>query len=171
MTTQSLYATDPVVRIDFSADGVSTSNIYGNGFTTDVSSSPSPADYLGPIRWVLSGGTLTEGQVVVLTTTAATGVVTATALDTTGSGAVLNDVGIVHKAIASGSYGWVFVGPFTNVEVLTTTGITAGTQLTTHTVAGTASTGGDAIFGLTPIETTVAGLSQCQAIGKLGTNI
>ncbi len=110
-------------------------------------------------------------KVVYLTSNVTTGLVTAALLDTTISGAVLTDVAIVHKGMASAGYGWVFVGPFTNVEVLTTVGITAGTQLTTHTVAGTASTGGDAINGLTPIETSVAGLTQCNAIGKLGTNI
>lgn len=163
MTTQIVYAVDPEVRIDFSSTTGTTDDIFGTGYKVNTT--------VGPAEWVLAGAALAEGQVVYLTTAPATGIVTAALLDTTISGAVLTDVAIVNKAVTSGNYSWVFTGPFTNVEVLTTVGITAGTQLTTHTVAGTASTGGDNINGLTPIETSVAGLTQCNAIGKLGTNI
>lgn len=166
MTTDTtLHVTDPIVYIDLTS--TSTTDTYGTGFSAMTDGTYAS----GRVMWVLAGASLTEGQVVYLTPSASTGAITAALLDTTISGSVLTDVGIVHKAIASGSYGWVWVGPFTNVEVLTTASITAGTQLTTHTVAGTASTGGDSINGLTPIETSVAGLTQCNAIGKLGTNI
>lgn len=165
MTTDTtVHVTDPIINIDLSA--TSTTDTYGTGFSCKAKGVLANGD----VMWAKAGAALSEGQVCYFSPDASTGVVTAALLDTTISASAPTDIGIVQKDIASGSYGWFWVGPFQNVEVLTTTGITAGTPLTTHTVAGTASTGGDTIAGLTPIETSVAGLTQCIAAAKLRTN-
>lgn len=74
-----------------------------------------------------------------------------TLADTTESGSTAKLVGIADTAIASGSYGWVWVGEGT-FEAIVTNAVAAGTNLTTTGTGGTVGTGGDAINGLISVD-------------------
>jgi hypothetical protein len=92
-------------------------------------------------------------------------------LTTAISGTEPTKVGVPQVAIdgsATKSYGWVAVEGPLNVDVNGTPA--AGTQLTTHTVAGQASTGGDVIHGLTNSEVGQNGITECFATAPLATN-
>lgn len=127
----------------------------------------------GPVQFVTVGvGGAATGQLLQLDASATTDVVTGTIATTTTSGSTVNNFGIALNTVTAvaGDCVWVARGEFTAVDVLTTTGITEGTALTTHTVAGTVSTGGDTIPGLTTNATSTAGLTSCRAAFGLSTN-
>lgn len=71
-----------------------------------------------------------------------------TLMDTTESGATAKIVGAADADIASGSYGWVWVGEG-EFEAIVVNAVSAGSNLTTTATAGQAGTGGDVIQGLT----------------------
>jgi len=160
MSTRFIFNTVPELGLNINDS--KPANEFSNGYTVETNAG-------GPVMWVRAAAALAEGQLCFLTTNVTTGAVTAALATTALLGSTLQKVGIVSKAIPSGEYGWLFVGPFDNVEVLTTTGIALGAQMTSHTVAGTVSTGGTAIPGLSGIEISVAGLTQCRATQNLRT--
>lgn len=151
---------DGIVGVDFSATSTTDRYVNGRGLYTD----------LGRLVWAKAGEAISEGQVCKLALSSS--VVTATLLDSTISGTEQIIVGIAHKTIASGSYGWFYRGPFANVQVLLVTTIAADTTLTTTATAGSAGTGGDTILGLTSNASSGSGgLTYCRASTYLGTNI
>lgn len=93
-----------------------------------------------------------------------------TLLDTTESASTPQLVGVADAAIASGSYGWVWVGEGT-CEAEVDDSVAAGTALTTIATAGEVGTGGDAIAGLTNVDAGVDGTRvTVQATGIMRTN-
>lgn len=93
-----------------------------------------------------------------------------TLLDTTESASTPQLVGAADVAIASGSYGWVWVGEGT-FEAEVDDSVTAGTILTTIATAGEVGTGGDAIAGLTNVDAGVDGTRvTVQATGIMRVN-
>lgn len=160
MSATNPVATDGTIGIDF--EKTSTTDSWGHGrmFETD----------LGRVVWAKAGEAIAEGEVCKLVRSSS--ILTATKLDTTISGTEQIMVGVAHKAIASGSYGWFFRGPFQHVQVLLLTTIAADTVLTTTATAGSAGTGGDTILGLTSNASSGSGgLTYCRASTILGTNI
>lgn len=75
----------------------------------------------------------------------------ATLMDTTESAAVAGLVGVIDAIIASGSYGYAWVGEGT-MEAILGNGVSAGVSLTTTGTAGEAGTGGDAIEGASSVD-------------------
>lgn len=75
-------------------------------------------------------------------------------------------LGFALASATVGQFIWVWVGMGV-YQGLCTTGISAGTVVTTHTVAGTVSTGGTTIIGLTPTATTTAAVCPLMATGIL----
>jgi len=93
-----------------------------------------------------------------------------TLLDTTESASTPQLVGAADAAIASGSYGWVWVGEGT-FEAEVDDSVAAGTLLTTIATAGEVGTGGDAIAGLTNVDAGVNGTRvTVQATGIMRVN-
>lgn len=93
-----------------------------------------------------------------------------TLLDTTESASTPQLVGAADAAIASGSYGWVWVGEGT-FEAEVDNAVAAGTALTTIATAGEVGTGGDAIAGLTNVDAGVDGTRvTVQATGIMRVN-
>jgi hypothetical protein len=160
MTAISPKAVDGTIGIDF--EKTETSDVYGHGYVVQTDQ--------GPMMWVRAGATITEGQLVKVSFT--NSIQTVTLLDTTISGTEDTTVGVAHKAIASGSYGWIFRGPFTYVQALLAASVTALSSLTTTATAGTLGTGGDAVEGLVNIDASGAGgLTYCRAALSLATNV
>jgi len=148
------------IGIDFEA--TSTVDVYGAGLQVETD--------LGKFVWAKAGATIAEGQVCKLALSS--GVLTATLLDTTISGTEQIVVGLAHKGIASGSFGWFARGPFQEYQALLVTSIAANSILTTTATAGSAGTGGDVLFGLTSNASSgTGGLTYCRASSLLGTNL
>lgn len=160
MTAILPTALDGTIGIDFEA--TSTTDSWGQGRVVPTSQ--------GPLVWAKAGEVITEGQVVKLALSSS--ILTATLLDTTISGTEQIVVGVAQKGIASGSYGWFFRGPFSNVQVKLAASVNADTALTTTATAGTAGTGGDAFTGLVSNAASGAGgLTYCRTGCALITNM
>lgn len=77
---------------------------------------------------------------------------------------------VAAGGLADNYWGWFWRG-MGNEEVYVTTTIAVDTQLTTHTSAGQASTGGDNVYGLFTNESSGSGgLTNCRCAGLLSTN-
>lgn len=71
-----------------------------------------------------------------------------TLIDTTESASQPQLIGVADTDIASGSYGWVWVGEG-QMEAIVVNAVAAGTLLTTTATGGQAGSGGDAINSVT----------------------
>lgn len=74
-----------------------------------------------------------------------------TLMDSTESGSTAKLVGVACADIASGSFGWVWVGEG-SFEAIVVNAVAAGSNLTTTATAGQAGTGGDVIGGLISVD-------------------
>lgn len=162
-TSNTVFPTESLCAIDF--DDAQTTNVYSFPNEATVVQTT-----MGPVIWGKASAAITEGQVCY--GVYSSGVMTMALVTTTTSGSTGTDVYIAHKAVASGSYGWFFGGPFTDVQVLLLTTISADAQITTTATAGSGGGGGDNIFGLfANASSGSGGLTLCKAIGKMGTNL
>lgn len=94
----------------------------------------------------------------------------ATLLDTTESASEPQLVGAADAALASGEYGWFWVGEGT-FEAEVDDSVAAGTQLTTIATPGEVGTGGDVINSLTNVDVGVDGTRvTVEATGIMRTN-
>lgn len=108
----------------------------------------------GPGAWVLGQAdeNIAAGEFVFVTETDGG----LTLMDSTEAGSSPKLVGVADVAIASGSYGFVWVGEG-EFEAEVDNGVSANTQLTTTGTAGEAGTGGDVINGLRNVDAGVDG--------------
>jgi hypothetical protein len=160
MTTTNPKVLDGTIGIDFSA--TSETDTYGHGFTVQTSQ--------GPVVWAKAAAANAEGTLVKLALSSS--ILTATKITSAISASEQTRVGVTHKAIASGSYGWHFTGPFDDVEVQIANSVNADTAVTTTTTDGEGGAGGDTIGGLVTNEASGAsGLTQCRATSHLQTNV
>jgi len=157
MTTGSVYTVSEAARVDFDVD--ITTDTYNTG-TMLLSNK-------GPMVWAKAASAITEGQLCHFTYSA--GVISATPSTTALVSTTRLALGVAHKAIASASYGWFFVGPFHDVQVVLATTISADAAITTTTTGGTGGAGGTAIAGLTANASSGSGgLTSCRSMRPLG---
>lgn len=129
----------------------------------------------GVYRYLKPSGAIAEGYAAkIYRSGLTTSLYTATAINTTTSGAVPTDVGIcvTSGGLVDGQYGWFWLGEGEDYAYLTST-ITSYTQLTTWTSAGqlAASGSGDNVCDLIAIDSnTSSGLRLCRSVRLLATN-
>lgn len=171
LTSADIFPTDGTIYVDFTAVDVVDADA-GTTYQYNPASALVETNKGAAIYCKVGTGGVAAGDLVEISTSASTGIRTATKQDSTSSGSAPKKDAIAISDALVDNYAWFLFENLNQVPANVANSVASGAALTTTGTAGQLGAGGDTVVGLYTNEASGAsGLTSVSSVGAIGTNI